>query len=271
MPWLVDYIFLETVHREAYWRQLAAESEQMMRHSDILEKSPSVQAKQDFDKAAFVVQDLCIETFAVFEPLVHPTLLIQEGFESNFQFESDATSKSTNRTFSQKDSFPDDLLHWSMGTLGHDEHRPFTMDPSFNFAIIDYRCRNDPKEAGRISQTMLGRLSDVSILSEALSSFRQDMTRDRSIDAQVAKAFSNHTTSPQDWTRKINAEHGKVLGNILGPHFQQLCQEFSWPRGKQDLKWLEEAIQFEPVWPSFGPVSEICGSTNSRKPKSVNV
>jgi hypothetical protein len=32
MPWLVDYIFFETMHREAYWRQLAAESEQMMRY-----------------------------------------------------------------------------------------------------------------------------------------------------------------------------------------------------------------------------------------------
>lgn len=88
---------------------------------------------------------------------------------------------------------------------------------------------------------MLDRLSDMSILSEAISSFRQDMTHNHSIDAQVAKVFSNHTTSPQDWIKKINAGHGKALGDLLGPQLQQLCQDFPWPRGKQDLKWLEEA------------------------------
>jgi hypothetical protein len=241
MPFLVDYLFLETMHREAYWRQLAAESGQMMRYSDVLEKNPSVQAKQDFDQAIYIVQDLCVETFAMFEPLVQGGLLMQKGFERNFEFEGDASFKSTNRTFSRKDCFPDDLLYWSMSTLGYDENRPFTMDPSFNFAIIDYLCRNDAKEAARISQTMLDRLSDMSILSEVISSIRQDMTRNHSIDAQVAKVFSNHTISPQDWIKKINAKHGKVLGNLLGPHLQQLCQEFPWPRGKQDLKWLEEA------------------------------
>jgi hypothetical protein len=241
MPWLVDYIFFETMHREAYWRQLAAESERMMRYLDILEGNPSVQAKQDFDQAVFIVQDLCIEISAVFEPQVQAGLLIQRGFERNFEFEDNASLESTNRTFSQIDCFPDDLLYWSMSTLGYDENRPFTMDPLFNFATIDYLCRNDPKEAARISPTMLDRLSDMSILSEAISSFRQDMTRNRSIDAQVAKVFSNHTTSPQDWIKKINAGHGKVLGDLLGPQLQQLCQDFPWPRGKQGLKWLEEA------------------------------
>jgi hypothetical protein len=241
MPWLVDYIFFETMHREAYWRQLAAESEPMMRYFDILESKPSMQAKQDLDQAVFIAQDLCIETFAVFEPQAQAGLLIQRGFERDFDSEGNASFESTNRTFTQIDCFPDDLLYWSMSTLSYDESRLFTMDPSFNFAIIDYLCRNDPKEVARISQTMLDRLSDMSILSEAISSFRQDMTRNRSVDAQVAKVFPNPTTSPQDWIKKINAEHGKALGDLLGPQLQQLCQEFPWPRGKRDLKWLEEA------------------------------
>jgi hypothetical protein len=241
MPWLVDYIFFETMHREAYWRQLASESEQMMKFSDIFEKNPCVQAKQDFDQAVFIVQDLCIETFAVFEPQVRAGLVIQRGFERNFEFRGNASVKSTNRSFSMKDCFPDDLLHWSMSTLGYDEHRPFTMDPLFNFAIVDYLCRNDSNEAVRVSQTMLDRISDMSILSEMISSIRQDATRNRSIHVQVAKVFTDHTTSPQDWIKKINADHGKALGDILGTNLQQLCQEFPWPRGKQDLKWLKEA------------------------------
>ncbi|KAI4847432.1 hypothetical protein E4T44_04516 [Aureobasidium sp. EXF-8845] len=241
MPWLVDYIFAETMYREEYWRQLAAESEQMMRFSDIFRKHPFVQTKQDFDRAVFIVQDLCIETFAVFEPQVRAGLVIQRGFERNFEFEGNASVESTNRSFSMKDCFPNDLLHWSMSTLGYDEHRPFTMDPWFNFAIIDHLCRNDSKEAARVSQTMLDRISDMSILSEMISSIRQDMTRNRSVDTQVAEVFANHTTSPQDWIKKINAGHGKALGDLLGPDLQQLCQEFPWPRGKQDLKWLKEA------------------------------
>jgi hypothetical protein len=128
-----------------------------------------------------------------------------------------------------------------MDTLGYDEDRPFTMDPSFNFAIIDYLCRNDPKEAARISQTMLDRLSDMSILSEVMFPIRQDMARNRSVDAQVAKEFAKSTTSPWDWIRKINAKYGKTLGDLLGPQLQQLCQEFPWPHGKKDLTWLEEA------------------------------
>jgi hypothetical protein len=159
----------------------------------------------------------------VFEPQVQAGLLIQREFERNFEFEGNASLESTNRTFSQIDCFPDDLLYWSISTLGYDENRPFTMDPSFNFAIIDYLCRNDPKEAARISQTMLDRLSDMSILSEGRSSFRQDITRNPLIDAQVAKVFSTNTTSPQDWIKKINAGHGKVLGDLLGPQLQQLC------------------------------------------------
>jgi hypothetical protein len=243
MPWLVDYIFYDIMYREAWWRQLVAESEQMMKYLDVFERNPSVQAKQEFDQAVFIVQDLCIETFAVFAPQLQAGLLIQKGFERNFAFEGNAGFKSTNRTYSQKDWFPEDLLYWSIDTLGYDKNRPFTMDPSFNFAIIDYLCRNDPKEAARISQTMLDRLSDMSILSEVISSIRQNMTRNRSFDTQAAKAkvSPNHTTTMQDWVNKVNAEHGTRIGDLLGSHLQQLCQEFPWPRGRQDLKWLKEA------------------------------
>ena len=58
MPWLIDYIFAGTMYRQEYWHQLAAETEQMMRYSDVLEQKPSPQAKQDFNKAISIVQDL---------------------------------------------------------------------------------------------------------------------------------------------------------------------------------------------------------------------
>jgi len=70
--------------------------------------------------------------------------------------------------FSGKDWFLDGHLYWSIDSLVYNENRPFTMNPSFNFAIIDYVCRNDAKEAARISQTMLNRLSDTTILNEVI-------------------------------------------------------------------------------------------------------
>ncbi|KAG9666404.1 hypothetical protein KCU67_g4580, partial [Aureobasidium melanogenum] len=132
-------------------------------------------------------------------------------------------------------------FYWSMSTLGFDEERLFTMDPAFNFAIIDRLCRTDPKKAGRISQTMLDKLSDMSSLTEIITSVRSDTTRDRAAFTQVGEVFKTHTTSPADWIKKINANHCPALGDTLGPDMQQLYQKFPWPRGKKDLRWLDEA------------------------------
>jgi hypothetical protein len=241
MPWLVDCLFFETMHRESYWRQLVAESELMIRCLDVFEQEPSKEAKQDLEHAIFIVNDLCIETFAIFEPQVHAGLVVQRGFERNFEFRGSAKIKSTNRTFTQKDWFTDDLLYWSMSTLGFDKERPFTMDPAFNFAIIDHLCRTDRREADRISQTMLDKLSDMSILSEIITSVCSETTRDRAAFTQVGKVFRTHTISPADWIKKINAGHCPALGDTLGPDMQQLYQRFPWPRGKKDLRWLDEA------------------------------
>ncbi|KAI4724834.1 hypothetical protein E4T49_07424 [Aureobasidium sp. EXF-10728] len=241
MPWLVDYLFFETMHRESYWRQLVAESDVMIKCLDRFEQTPSKGAKQDLDSAVYIVNDLCIETFAVFEPQVHAGLLVERGFERNFEFEGSAKIKSTNRRFTQKDWFTDDLLYWSMSTLGFDKERPFTMDPAFNFAIIDRLCRTDPKEARRIRQTMLDKLSDMSILSEIITSIQSDATRNRGVLSQVVKIMKTHTTSLDDWIKKINADHCPALGDTLGPDMQKLYQQSPWPRGKKDLRWLDEA------------------------------
>ncbi|KAI5208202.1 hypothetical protein E4T39_01519 [Aureobasidium subglaciale] len=241
MPWIIDYLFFETMYRESCWRQLVAESDLMIRYLDIFEKYPSPASKQEYDQAVFIVYDLCIETFACFEPQVQTGLVIQRGFERNFEFTGSAKFKSTNRTFASKDGFPDDLLYWSTSSLGYDEDRPFTMDPSFNFAIIDHLCRTDPKEADRISQTMLDRLSDLSVVSEMIACIRSDTTRNRSVLGGVAKTFKASSTSPDDWVKKINAGRGKAAGNTLGPELQQLLLRCAWPRGKKDMQWLQDA------------------------------
>lgn len=76
----------------------------------------------------------------------------------------------------------------------------------------------------------------MSILNEVIFSIRKAMIRSCSLDAQVAKGFAKHTTSPQDWIKENHAEHGKAPGDSLGPQLQQLGQEFPWPRRKKDKK-----------------------------------
>ncbi|THV65396.1 hypothetical protein D6D28_09136 [Aureobasidium pullulans] len=176
MPLLVDGFFYETMHRKSYWRQLVAECELMLQSLDFFEQKPSEEAKQDLERAVSIMNNLCIET--------PPG---QRGFERNFKFQGSARIKSTNRNFTQKDWFTNDLLYRSMSTLGFDEERPLTRDP--NFAIIDRLCRTDPKEAGRISQTMLDKLREVSILTEIIMSVRSDTTHDRAAFTQVGKVF----------------------------------------------------------------------------------
>jgi hypothetical protein len=74
------------------------------------------------------------------------------------------------------------------------------MDPAFIFVISDHLCRTKPKEADRISQTMLDKLSDMSIPSDIITSVRSEMTRDPAAFTQVVKVFEIHTTSSVDWT-----------------------------------------------------------------------
>jgi hypothetical protein len=240
MPWMIDYLLFETMHRESYWRQLAVEGERMRKCFNKLQESPSKKAKQDYDRTVYIVLDLCIETFACFEPQIEPGMMLQKGFDRNFVFEGSAKVKSTNRSFTTQDWFPEDILYWSLSTLGYDQNRPFTMDPSLNFAIIDHLCRTDQKQAARIGQTMLDRLSDMSVLTSIISSIRSDMTVDRAInDAEAAKFVQ--ATFASDWIKKINADHGRALGDTLGPLLEKLCYKHPWPRGKKDARWLEQA------------------------------
>lgn len=110
-----------------------------------------------------MVRGLCLETFAVF---IHSSSLIyQRGFERNFEFTGSGRYHHLNRKYSTKDWFPHDILYWSISCMGHDQYRPFTMDPSLNFRIIDYICRTDPKEASRMDQNLVDELADMAALN----------------------------------------------------------------------------------------------------------
>lgn len=241
-PYFVDQLFGHTLRREMYWRQLKYESERMIERLKQTEDHPSdPEARAEYEHIVHIVWDLCVETFAVFENLVEESLYYQRGFERNHDIQGDAKFDKFDRKVSTDDYFPDDMLYWAVSSLGHDQYRPLSMDPSLNFAIIDHLCRTDRKEAARISQSLLVQLSDMAVLFDILESIRL-----RPVGAYRVTQKQTDKLLQEEWRdqfiRKMNAPFGdNEVGDKLGEFLERPCTQFPWPRGRKGLEWLQEA------------------------------
>lgn len=187
------------------------------------------------------VWDLCLETFAVFENGVEGSLLYQRGFERNLDIQDDGRYDKFDRKFSRGDSFPEDMLYWAVSTLGYDQFRPLSMDPSLNFAIIDHMCRTDRKEAARISQGLLVQISDMAILFDILESIKLRPIR----NVRVTQKHTDKLLQEDHrdlFIKKMNAPFGdNEIGDKLGEFLERACTQHPWPRGRKSLDWLQEA------------------------------
>lgn len=182
----------------------------------------------------------CVESFAVFERHVDASLLGQRGFERNFTFEGDGRRHRLNRRFSTRDFFPEDILYWSISCLGHDQYRPFTMDPSLNFAVIDYLCRTDVKEAERLDQNLLDQLSDMSVLNSIINNVRCCVSHDRH---RKPEFLAIDKRLREDFVRKINSPAGDAsneIGDFAAKYLDDFYNKHPWPKGKKDSRWLEQ-------------------------------
>jgi hypothetical protein len=158
-----------------------------------------------------------MEMLAVFIGL--SSLIYQRGFERNFEFAGSGRDCHVNRKVGTKDWFLEDILYWSISCMGHDEYRPFTMDPSLNFRIIDYVCRTNPKEASRMDQTLVDELSDIAALNttstniqcltsrnrETPQNARNDETGTRRAAAQIQSSLMPLECT---WTTSVLSTHG---------------------------------------------------------------
>lgn len=106
MPLLVDGFFYETMHRESYWRQLVAESELMLQSLDFFEQNPSKEAKQDLEHAVSIMNNLCIETFTIFEPQIHAGLLAKGVLSATLNFKEVRRSSPPTATSLRKTGSP---------------------------------------------------------------------------------------------------------------------------------------------------------------------
>lgn len=241
-PYFVDQLFCLPLRREMYWRQLNNESKCMAERLKQIEDHPSdLKARAEYEHIVHVVWDLCLETFAVFENGVEGSLLYQRGFERNLDIQGDGKFDKFERKFSKDDYFPDDMLYWAVSSLGYDEYRPLSMDPSLNFAIIDHLCRTDRKEAAHISQGLLVQLSDMAILFDILESIRLRPIGTSRVTQKQTDKFLQEEYRDQ-FIKKINAPFGdNEIGDKLGEFLERACTQYPWPRGRKSLEWLQEA------------------------------
>ncbi|KAH0367794.1 hypothetical protein KCU65_g4471, partial [Aureobasidium melanogenum] len=240
--YFVDQLVCIPLRREMYWRQLVNETKRMGEWLQALQDSPSDQeARAEYEHLLFIVWDLCMETFAVFENGVEGSLPYQRGFEKNLNIHGDGKLDKFNRKFSREDYFPDDMLYWAVSSLGYDKYRPLSMDPSLNFAIIDHLCRTDRKQAARISQSLLDQLSDMAILTEIMASIKSRPVREYQLTDKRARAFMKEEYRDQ-FIKKINAPFADLeIGDKLGEFLERACTQYPWPRGRKNQDWLSDA------------------------------
>jgi hypothetical protein len=177
-----------------------------------------------------------VETLAVFIDLSSP--IYQRGFERNFEFTGSARNHHLNRRFSTKDWFPDDILYWAIACLGHDDYRPFTMDPSLNFRIIDYICRTDPKEASRMDQNLVDELSDMAALNTISTNIQCHVSLNRKY---THKMSDEDTEKRGNWIKKSNSAKGPAVGNATAKYLDEFCTKYPWPKGTKNEQWLKQA------------------------------
>lgn len=138
------------------------------------------------------------------------------------------------------DYFGKDLLFWSLSTIGHDEFRPFTINPELNFRALDDCLKSSPKEAARIGQRLYELVSDLAIVNEVYTAVRCQKLR----NLQPSETDLKSTyTKPirREYLNKIQAPNVPELGGKVIGHFKELCIKHPWPGGKHDEQWLIKA------------------------------
>ncbi|KAG9968669.1 hypothetical protein KCU98_g15577, partial [Aureobasidium melanogenum] len=220
---------------ECYWRQMLYECNNMERAWLTSVETPSEATRALYNDAILMVQDLCIEMLAVFIKL--SSVIYQRGFERNFEFTGSGHNHHLNRKFTTKDWFPHDVLYWSISRMGHDKYRPFTMDPSLNFRIIDYICRTDPEEASRMDQNLVDELSDMAALNTISTNIQCLPSLNRK---RTCKLSDEETESRANWIKKSNSAKGPAIGDATAKYLD-FYTKHPWPKGMKNEQWLKQA------------------------------
>lgn len=243
-PHHVDELILVPLRRETYWRQLLAECERMVQAFDALRDGTKEFTRDEYDIMLYVVVDCASEFFAMMVTFLDYSLPFQRGLERNFEFADGRDADGIVRkrlTIDAKDSFPDDILFWSLSCMGSDQFRKFTMDPAVNFiALDDYMSKANAKDKARINQRVYDHVSDMAVINEVIFSIRSEKLRNREPPRKLVLACMKEDFRAQ-WLKKVGNMNPRGLSGSTASYLENACQKNPSPVGKRDRKWLEQA------------------------------
>jgi hypothetical protein len=245
---IVHQIVRNPIRRERMWSYLAIKCDEMLSAWRADTQSPSSSTEYNLEQAITRVREFCIEMFCLFGHDVDSSLILQRGFEDNHKIQGRGVTQS----LIASDYFPQDLLYWSISTIGHDRYRSHTADPSLNFSVVDEICRKEPKQAARIDQEMLNLLSEMAILHSISQSIHLRRHQNRVHSDKQAEESST------GWTQFCKIHQTLVdeeLVDDVAPALREFCTSVAWPTGKKDQNWLKQATrccaELRSFWETF--------------------
>lgn len=159
-------------------------------------------------------------------------------------------------TIDDKDFFHDDKLFWSLSCMGFDHYRTFTMDPSFNFRVLeDYLSDANYAEKHRVSGQFQRTLSEMAVVDGIRNSI--ECSRDWGAQRlqEEPKERPNFRKDFIDKYQKSLSLPEVLKGTRLPSQLRVLCKDTPWPKGQMDTSWLQQAEkargQLAQIWKSF--------------------
>jgi hypothetical protein len=183
-------------------------------------------------------------------------LPFQRGFERNYEWGQVTEAGGKKQpTISSNDAFVTDKLFWSLKGIGFDEHRIFTMEPSFHFRVFDdYLSHADFKDRNRISGLLLCHVSEMAVVDEIRTALKCDRNynREPSRKQMMGPAFRNDFVDC--YQQKLSLPE-IIGGGRATKHLRTLCEKHTWPKGRVDAHWIERAEaarqQLNELWKSY--------------------
>ncbi|KAF2221050.1 hypothetical protein BDZ85DRAFT_266197 [Elsinoe ampelina] len=201
-------------------------------------------AAAQYDIMLHVVEDCCIELLAVQIEKLQFGLPFKTGFEKNYEFESHKVNKTGRKKplVIYRDYFIHDPLYWSLGCIGWDEHRPFTMDPVFNIRVLEHCMSKGAKsDRQRLDQATYDQIDDIAVIDEIRFAVRCNTSRNRK-HAVVELKRMLKAPERTNYIKKVkNVSFGDINIGLRGT-LRDVMQP-SWPTGPKNETWLAQADQ----------------------------
>ena len=240
---IVDEVICNLYRRLVWWRQMHKECQMMLQKHHRYNEEPTKATREDYENSVFLLHNIAIEHLAQQNLLVQYSLPFQRGFECNFEYKRYLDeNKEPQMCVEDEDAFHADTLFWSIRALGFDRDRVFTLDPSFNFRVLD-DCLSHAsgKERNRVSGQLLRSLSEMAVVDEVRVSIECDRSWNREPNESIADADPEFRGKfIEKYAQKLNLPEIVKRGGLEG-HLRSFYNDSPWPSGNVDNRWLAAA------------------------------